>query len=200
MHPIKYVWAFRALIYKPFFKYIGGMTYIGKSCFLEGCRHISIGKRTRIFPGIRMEAIGTGEIIIGNNCAIEQNVHITSADGELIIGNDVTILANTYITNLDHNYEDINLPVLEQGYVTKDTKVGDGCFIGFGAAIQAGTVLGKHCIVGAHSVVKGTYHDYSVIVGAPARTIKRYNYISNKWENATNPEKTLESKEYDHIW
>lgn len=81
MHPIKYVWALRALLYKPFFKHIGNMSYIGKPCFIEGCKRISIGKRTRIFPGIRMEAIGTGEIMIGDNCAIEQNVHITSGGG-----------------------------------------------------------------------------------------------------------------------
>ena len=95
MHPIKYVWALRAIIYKPFFKRIGSMTYIGKPCFLEGCKRINIGKKIRIFPGVRMEAIGTGEITIGDNCAIEQNVHITSMGSNLVIGNNVTIAANT---------------------------------------------------------------------------------------------------------
>lgn len=182
MHPIKYVWALRALIYKPFFKNIGGMTYMGKPCFIEGTKGIAIGNKTRIFPGIRMEAIGDGEISIGNNCAIEQNVHITSADSKLIIEDDVTVLANTYITNLDHDYEDVEVSILEQGYKTKNTIIGRGCFIGFGAAIQAGTVLGKHCIVGAHSVVKGTYPDYCVIVGAPGKVIKYFNEKTKKWE------------------
>lgn len=85
MHPIKYVWALRALLYKPFFKHIGNMSYIGKPCFIEGCKRISIGKRNRIFPGIRMEAIGTGEISIGDNCAIEQNTHITSGGGYQLV-------------------------------------------------------------------------------------------------------------------
>ena len=43
------------------------MSYIGKPCFIEGCKRISIGNKTRIFPGVRMEAIGTGEILIGDN-------------------------------------------------------------------------------------------------------------------------------------
>jgi hypothetical protein len=64
MHPIKYIWAISALLYKPFFKKIGILSYIGNPCFIEG-RRISIGNRTRVFPGIRMEAIGTGEISIG---------------------------------------------------------------------------------------------------------------------------------------
>lgn len=182
MHPVKYVWALRALIYKPFFKHIGSMSYMGKPCFIEGCKRISIGKKTRIFPGIRMEAIGTGEISIGDNCAVEQNVHITSADSKLLIENDVTVLADTYITNINHNYDNVERSILEQGYTVKETKIGKGCFIGFGAAIQAGTVLGKHCIVGAHSVVKGEFPDYCVIVGAPAKIVKQYNKLTNSWE------------------
>ena len=81
MHPAKYFWALRALMYKASFKHIGNLTYMGKSCFIAGRKRISIGNRTRIFPSIRMEAIGSGTIEIGNNCAIEQNVHIISGGG-----------------------------------------------------------------------------------------------------------------------
>ena len=97
----------RAILYKPFFDRIGIPSYLGKPCFIEGCNRISIGKKTRIFPGIRLEAIGNGKIIIGDNCAIEQNVHITSMELDLIIEDDVTIAANTFITNLDHEYKDV---------------------------------------------------------------------------------------------
>lgn len=181
MHPIKYLWAIRALFYKMFMGNIGYFVYIGKPCFIEGSRNIYIGNRTRIFPGIRMEALGTGQIHIGSNCAIEQNVHITSS-GVLYIGDNVTINANTFLTNLDHEYKDITKSVLEQGYTTKETIIGEGCFIGYGAAIQAGTKLGKHCVVGAHSVVRGTFPDYCVIVGCPAYVIKKYNSDTNTWE------------------
>ena len=55
LHPCKYLWAARAALYKPFFAHIGSLTYIGRPCFIEGRKRISIGARTRIFPGIRME-------------------------------------------------------------------------------------------------------------------------------------------------
>ena len=71
---------------------------------------------------------------------------------------------------------------MEQKRIVKTTSVGKNCFIGFGACIQAGTVLGKQCIVGANSVVRGHYSDYSVIAGVPARVIKRYNAETQKWE------------------
>ncbi len=181
MHPIKYIWALRALVYKFCFEKVGNMTYIGKPCFIEGGKRISIGYRTRIFPGIRMEAIGTGKIKIGNNCAIEQNVHITAAGGILHIGDDVTIAANTFITNIDHEYRNIACSVMEQGHILKETTIGEGCFIGYGAAIQAGTKLGKHCVVGTNAVVKGDFPDYCVIVGCPAYIVKRYDCKIRMW-------------------
>lgn len=184
MHPVKYLWALRAIIYKPFFQHIGSMTYIGKPCFIEGRDKISIGNRTRIFPGIRLEAIGEGKISIGNNCAIEQNVHITSKFNKLIIEDDTTILANSFITNIDHVYKDISKSVLEQECLYNETYIGEGSFIGYGAAIQAGTKLGKHCVVGTNAFVRGEYPDYCVLVGVPARVIKMYNPISKEWEKA----------------
>lgn len=180
MHPIKYLWAARAVVYKMTFGRIGNMTYIGRPTFIEGRKNIYIGNRVRVFPGIRMEAIGNGTIKIGDNTAIEQNVHITSGGG-VHIGNDVTIVANVCITNIDHQYEDIDKSVLNQGIKVTDTKIGDGCFIGFGAVIQAGTTLGTHCIVGANAVVRGNFPDYSVIVGVPARIVKRYNAKTGQW-------------------
>lgn len=181
MHPIKYVWALRALIYKPFFKHIGGMTYMGKPCFIEGCKNISIGKKTRIFPGIRMEAIGTGKITIGDNCAIEQNVHIISNSNNLSIGDNTTISANVFISNVDHEYEDINKSVMDQALIEKETMVGESCFIGFGVSVLPGTRLGNHCIIGSNAVVKGEFPDNCVIVGAPGKVVKIYNGDNRKW-------------------
>lgn len=83
MHPIKYLWASRATIYKMTFGKVGNMTYIGRSTFIEERKNIYIGNRVRIFQGIRMETIGNGTIKIEDNTAIEQNVHITSEGGRL---------------------------------------------------------------------------------------------------------------------
>ena len=181
MHPIKLVWALRARIYISFFKYIGNMSYIGKPCFIEGYKGISVGNNTRIFPGARMEAIGTGEITIGDNCAIEQNVHIISCKKALSIGENTTISANVFISNVDHDYDDIANSVMDQRLIVKDTQIGDGCFIGYGAVILPGTILGDHCVVGANSVVKGIYQNNCVIVGSPGKIVKKYDMELRQW-------------------
>lgn len=54
------------------------------------------------------------------------------------------------------------------------------------AVIQAGTILGKQCIVGSNAVVRGHFPDYCVIVGVPARIVKRYDDKSGVWKKTNN--------------
>jgi len=178
----KFFWMIRALCYKFFFGKFLMPSYIGKPVFLYGIKNIFIEKNVRIFPNIRMEVHGkNASITINQDVGIAQNVHITSAS-HLIIGKSSTILANVFITNIDHDYTTIGVNVLKQKMIINETQIGENCFIGIGAAIQAGTILGNHCIVGANSVVKGIFLDYSVIVGAPAKVVKRYNMETKLWE------------------
>lgn len=178
----KIFWIIRAFFYKIFFKKFGLISYIGKPVFLKGVKNISIGKKVRIFPGVRMETHNNGDIIIEKDVAIGQNFHATSSNQKLIIGTKTTISGNVFITNIDHEYQEIDKHIMEQPFIIKETKIGNNCFIGYGVAIQAGTILGKHCIVGANSVVRGIFPDYCVIVGSPARIIKKYNFKTKKWE------------------
>lgn len=184
MHPIKFIWAARAVIYKISFGKVGNMSYVGRPLFIEGRKNIFIGNHVRIFPGIRMEALDGGEICIGNNLAIEQNVHIISGKSILNIGDNTTISANAFISNVDHEYKNIEKSVMEQPLLFKETQIGKSCFIGYGAVILPGTKLGDHCIVGANAVVRGSYPDNCVIAGNPARTIRIFDFESESWKKS----------------
>ena len=177
----KIVWGLITLLYLPFFKKLALPSYIGVPLFTSGLSRVSIERRVRIFPGLRMETHQGGTITIEEDVSIAQNFHITSA-GSLVIGNNTTILGNVFITNIDHEYQEIGLHILKQKMKVRETTIGSNCFIGYGVAIQAGTTLGKHCVVGTHSVVRGHFPDYCVIVGAPARIVKKYNTASMRWE------------------
>lgn len=179
---IKYLWFFKTQVSRFRFKKIGKKSYIAKPIFLLGTKKIIIGDKVRIYPGARMEVHGhSGEIEIMSNTSIGQNFHITSKDIRLTIGENTTILGNVFITNIDHDYREIDKHIMQQQYIITETQIGKNCFIGYGAAIQAGTILGKQCIVGTNSVVKGVFPDYSVIVGVPGKVVKRYDPILKEW-------------------
>lgn len=166
------------------FSHVGKLTYIGKPLYITGSKKISVGDKARIYPGIRLEALGGGGICIGNNLAVEQNVHIISGKKILNIGDDTTISANVFISNVDHEYKDIEKSVMDQPLLFKETQIGKSCFIGYGAVILPGTKLGNHCIVGANAVVRGNYPDNCVIAGNPARIIKKYDLETESWKNS----------------
>ena len=177
----KLLWGIRAICWKPFTGM--GIGYVGKPIYVKRLRDLRIGKRVRIYTGLRTETVGNGKIEIGDNVSVGQNFHCSSCDEVLYIGDNVDILPNVCITNIEHNYTEIHKPINQQSLIVSHTEIGDYCCIGFGAVILAGVKLGKQCIVGANSVVrKGDYPDYSVLVGSPARVVKRYNPDTGLWE------------------
>ncbi len=178
----KLFWALRGIIYKSFFGHFGNLSYIGKPVSIIGKKNIYVMNRVRIYPGVRMEAIGNGKIKIEENTSIGQNFHVTSDVETLLIGKSTVISGNVFITNIDHGYKEMGKQILKQKRIVTTTRIGENCFIGYGAAIQAGTILGKQCVVGANSVVRGIFPDYCVIVGAPAKVVRRYNPQSGEWE------------------
>jgi acetyltransferase-like isoleucine patch superfamily enzyme len=186
----KFFWVIRGLLYKPFFGAYGFPSYIGKPIYIGNFRRIFIGNKVRIFPGSRIEVLhDKASIVFEDNLSIGQNLHIISG-GKILIKKNTTISSNVFITNVDHQYKEINRHILDQPHLNKDTIIGENCFIGFGAVIQAGTILGNQCVVGSNAVVRGAFPDYSVIVGSPAKIIKRYNLQNKTWQK-TNSEGTF---------
>ena len=178
---IKIFWFLRALIYKPFLGKLGKLSYIGKPLYIHNYKRVFIGSKVRIFPLSRIEVVDeSSSIVFEDNISIGQYFHIISK-GKLIIKKNTTISANVLITNVDHSYEEIDKHILDQQLINRETLIGENCFIGYGAVIQAGTILGKQCIVGANAVVRGTFKDYSEIVGVPARVVKRYDIEKQIW-------------------
>lgn len=49
--------------------------------------------------------------------------------------------------------------------------------------VIAGTVtIGKHCVIGANSVVTKDIPDYCVAAENPCKIIKRYSFETKQWE------------------
>ena len=112
---------------------------------------------------------------------MQQNLHMTCAS-QIVIGKNTAIAANVSITDIIHPYEDINTPIGRQNIITKPVIIAQDCTIYNNAVILPGVHIGKHCTIGANSVVANDIPDYCVAVGAPARVIKRYDEKTQSWE------------------
>lgn len=100
-------------------------------------------------------------ITIGENTCIGGNCKILDNDFHPIETEDRIRLLR------DKNGGDSDLIPARQ------IRIGKNCFIGCNTILLKGTVLGDGCIVGAGAVVAGTFESGSVIVGNPARVIRK---------------------------
>lgn len=61
----------------------------------------------------------------------------------------------------------------EQNTTKGEIVVGDDVWIGLDSLICSGASVPKGCIVGARSVVRGSFEPYSIIIGNPAKCVKK---------------------------
>lgn len=169
------------------FKKCGKKLKLEKSYFLTP-ESIEIYDNVLICKGARIEGVKNYEgvkfspkIIIEDNVSIQQNVHLTCAN-LVHIKKNTAIAANVSITDIIHPFEDITLPIEKQKIRYKQVTIGEGCKIYNNAVILPGVNLGRHCVIGANSVVlEGLYPDFCILVGVPAKIIKKYCFITNQW-------------------
>ena len=100
-------------------------------------------------------------IFIGDNTCIGGNCKILDNDFHPIEAEKRNIL----LRNRNGGNSDL-VP-------SKEIHIGKNCFIGCNSIVLKGTVLGDSCVVGAGTVVTGKFENNCVIVGNPARVIKR---------------------------
>ena len=146
--------------------------YIGKKCNLKGKKKIVLGRDVTIRPYVQIWS-GGGTVKIGNGSEIGERSRISIANS-LEIGKKVLLSPNIYITDCDHEYRNPYIPVMDQGIVQRGQRVsiGDGSYIGINSVIVGNVKIGKHCVIGANSVVTKDVPDYCVAVGSPAKVIK----------------------------
>lgn len=90
------------------------------------------------------------------------------AIGKIYIGDYTQIASNVGIISANHN------PYDNRNHIVKEIHIGKYCWIGMGAIILPGVVLGDFTIIGAGSVVTKSFEEgYCIIGGNPATVIKK---------------------------
>ena len=149
------------------------------------------GRSSEIYRSVRMDTPPYRRFFLGNHSIIESYSCINNAVGDVVIGDYTRIgIHNTIIgpvcigshvnlaqgitvTALNHNFEDKEKRIDEQGITTKPVIIGDDVWIGANAVILPGVTIGKHCVVAAGAVVTKDVPDNTIVGGVPAKEIKK---------------------------
>lgn len=136
------------------FKYFGKNAEFRAGAYAIYCSQIHIGDNVVIRPNSMLFADEYAQIIIENNVMMGAGIHC-------------------YVNN--HKYDDIDCPIIEQGYYpSKDIIVKNGSWIGANSILLPGIVIGENSVIGAGSIVTKSVPPYCVAVGNPARVIKEF--------------------------
>ena len=149
------------------------------------------GKHSVVHRSARMDTPPYRKFSLGDYSVIESFACINNAVGDVIIGDHTRIgLHNTIIgpvtigchvnlaqgitvTALNHNFEDSDKRIDEQGVSTAPVIIEDDIWIGANAVILPGVTIGNHSVVAAGAVVTKNVPPHSLVAGVPAKIIKQ---------------------------
>jgi acetyltransferase-like isoleucine patch superfamily enzyme len=111
-----------------------------------------------------------GDVIIGDHTRI--GLHNTII-GPVIIGSHVNLAQGITITALNHNFDDSEKRIDQQGISTKEVVLEDDIWVGANAVILPGVTIGKHAVVAAGAIVTKDVPPHSLVAGVPAKVIRQ---------------------------
>jgi acetyltransferase-like isoleucine patch superfamily enzyme len=152
---------------------IGESSRLGAFCRVEAIEprsFIRIGARCDIHPSAMLLAYG-GHIEIGDDCSVNPFC-VLYGHGGLKIGNGVRIAAGTAMIPANHNFDEIDRPIFQQGVSAKGIIIEDDVWIAANATILDGVRIGRGCVIAAGAVVTKDVEPFSVMGGVPARLIQ----------------------------
>ncbi len=124
-----------------------------------------IGKNVHIYPSAKIYL--PWNLSIGDNSCIGEWSLIYNL-GHISIGNSVTISHKVHLCSGTHDYSDKLLPLIK-----KEILIEDFSWICANSFIGPGCKVGKGAIVGACSVVFSDIKDWDIVIGNPAKFIKK---------------------------
>ena len=183
----------------PRFAFLDPTARVSPQAILYGTRAISIAAQAEIFPRAVLNCtywhdisaragrieIGAGTIIqpfaflhshaglirIGRDCSINPYA-VLYGEGGLIIGDHVRIASHAVLVPGSHQFDRLDVPMIQQGMTYQGIFIEDDVWIGAGVKILDGVRVARGCVLGAGCVVTHSTEPDGVYAGVPARRIK----------------------------
>ncbi len=167
--------------------YIEPGAFINRPRFVHMGNHVRVKRNTSINLHPKDKKSKDILLFVGDNTIISESCFI-SACNRIVIGENVGVSPNVMIIDNSRKIGDISRPSKEQDLKIGYVDIGADSWIAYGACVMPNVTIGKHCIIGALSVVNRDIPSYSVAVGAPARVIKRFDLERRIWVRVSDEE------------
>jgi putative colanic acid biosynthesis acetyltransferase WcaF len=124
-----------------------------------------IGKKVHIYPSVKIWAPWNLEM--EDNSCLGHNVNCYSVD-KIFIAKNAVISQEVFLCSASHDIYDVNFKL-----VAKPIQIKSNVWIAASAFIGPGVIVGEGAVIGAAAVVFKNIPPWRVVIGNPARIIKK---------------------------
>jgi len=122
---------------------------------------------------------GAGDVLIGDRVRVGIGSVII---GPVVMGNGSGLGQHVFLSGFNHGFKDGDRNSSEQELDLRPTIIEEEAHIGANSVIVPGITIGKRSQIGAGSVVTKDVPPFSVVVGNPAKVIKRFDPETKEWK------------------
>lgn len=172
----------------------GDGTVVHPPLAVERAERVEVGASTFVLAGATISVGPEGSVRIGSRTYLGRDLTIVAL-GSVVIGDDVMGSDRLLFADSGPAPTVAGVPVRDQDAAPpRPVVIGDGVFLGTGAMVLAGVTVGAGSLVGAGAVVTRSVPPNSVVVGNPARVVRRYDRAAGAWVDGAPGDATAGSR------
>lgn len=145
---------------------------------LEGKGELRIGYKLKMRDGAKIRVRSKAQCIIGNDVFVNSNNIIVCRE-RIEIGDGCQFGPNVQIYDHDHDFR-ADGGIKAGIYKSLPIKIGKNVWIGANSVVLRGSEIGDNSVIGAGSVIKGTFPENSVIIQKRENEIRGGYWKLNK--------------------
>lgn len=109
-------------------------------------------------------------VTVGDHVRIGRGCYFSAAGG-LDLGAGCAVGAGTKIWTINHNFDDVDTPFIDQGWEFKPVSIGQGAWIGPRCFLKPGTIVHEGAVVWPGTVLAKAVPPFAIVQGNPGRII-----------------------------
>ena len=133
---------------------------------------VRIGRHSGVYIGTHFDLGPSGEVVIGDYCAIVGAIIATN--GRVEVGDYGFIAHEVVIADCSAAMPYLRRPTASPGWTAPNASgvlIGRNVWIGTRAIVLGGASIGEGAIIGAGALVTGEVPPYAIVAGNPSRIV-----------------------------